>query len=110
MQKVDLLIFVADPSRRGLDTIVRLYQLAKDMEIKYNRLAIIVNRQNRTELSDDALRLKVLTKSDCIFGLPEDDEIRNISEKGESIFELSEKNEIIQALDGFIKDQFKISQ
>ena len=55
VQKVDLLIFVADPSRRGLDTIVRLYELAQDMEIKYNRSAIIVNRQQRIELNDDAM-------------------------------------------------------
>ena len=109
VQKVDLLIFVADPSRRGLDTIVRLYELAQDMEIIYNRSAIIVNRQQRIELTDDAMRLQDVTKSDFLFGLQENDEIRTVSEKGKSIFEVSAKNEIIQTIDEFIKGQFKTS-
>ena len=109
VQKVDLLIFVADPSRRGLDTIVRLYELAQDMEIIYNRSAIIVNRQQRIELTDDAMRLQDVTKSDFLFGLQENDEIRTVSEKGISLFEVSAKNEIIQTIDEFIKGQFKTS-
>jgi len=110
VQKVDLLIFVGDPSRRGLDTIVRLYELTRDMDIKYNRSAIIVNRQQWIELNDDAKRLQDVTQSDFLFGLQENDEIRMVSEKGKSMFEVSEKNEIIQTIDGFIKGQFKISQ
>jgi len=109
VQKVDLLIFVADPSRRGLDTIVRLYELACDMDIKYNRLAIIINRQQWTELNDDEKRLQDVTQSDFLLGLQENDEIRTVSEKGKSIFEVSEQNEIVQTMDGFIKGQFKTS-
>ena len=34
------LIFVADSSRRGLDTILRLHRLTREMGIKYDQLAI----------------------------------------------------------------------
>ena len=110
VKNVDLLIFVADPSRRGLDTIVRLFELARDMEIEYDRSAIIINRQQGIGLDDDAKRLQDMTRSDFLFGLQEDDEIRTVSEKGSSIFEVSDKNDIVQTMDGFIKNQLKNSQ
>ena len=109
VQMVDLLILVGDPSRRGLDTIVRLYELAQDMEIQYNKLAIVVNRLQRIELMDEAKRLQDITKSDFLFGLQENDEIRAVSEKGKSVFEVSENNAVVQTVDGFIKGQIKTS-
>ena len=104
VKKVDLLIFVADPSRRGLDTVLRLHQLAREMEIKYDRLAIIINRQKRTEFTDEILQLKTETQSDFLIGLPENKEIEQVAERGDSFFKLSTDNEIMQRLDQFLHE------
>lgn len=103
IQKVDLLIFVADSSHRGLDTVLRLYQLAQEMDIQFDKLAIIVNRQRRQEITDEMHQLKADTGSDYLIGLSENEEIGSISEKGESFFNIPEKNEIVQKIDGFIE-------
>jgi CO dehydrogenase maturation factor len=102
VQNVDILIFVADSSRRGLDTILRLHSLTKEMGIQYDQLAIIVNRLRRSELSDDMLQLKSDTGSDILIGLPDNEEIALVSENGENFFNLSEENEIVQQIDDFL--------
>jgi len=102
VQKVDVLIFVADSSHRGLDTILRLHSLTKEMGIQYDKLAIFVNRLRRPELSDDMLQLKNDTGSDILIGLQDNEEIGRVSENGESFFNLSEENGIVQQIDDFL--------
>ena len=48
--KVDLMIMVADPSKRGLETLRRLYDLAGEMDVQYGQLAMVVNRLRRDDL------------------------------------------------------------
>ena len=42
--RVDLMIMVADPSSRGLETLRRLYALAREMDVSWSRLILVVNR------------------------------------------------------------------
>jgi len=104
IQKVNLLVFVSDSSLRGLDTVLRLYQLAQEMEIKFDKLAIFVNRQKRNEITNEMSQMKKITGSDYLISFPENEEIGSIAEKGESLFNLSEKNEVVLKIDDFIKE------
>jgi len=102
VQNVDTLVMVTDPSRRGLETVARLHSLAKEMELKYNRLAIFVNRLRKNELPEYVSQIKTETGADIVIGLPEDTELAELAENGQSIESLSSNNPVIRHLDEFL--------
>lgn len=104
VQKVDLMIMIADPSRNGLETVNRLFTLAKEMDIKYDKLAIIINRLRSGELPPDALELKIKTGADFLFALPDDAQIADLAENGISLLSLPEQNRVIELLDKFLDE------
>jgi CO dehydrogenase maturation factor len=99
---VDLLIIVTDPSRRGLETVKRLHGLALEMNLKYKRLAIIVNRLRSSQLPAYAHEIKASTGADFLVGLPDDSEIAQIGEAGQSLLTVSKENNTIKYLDQFL--------
>jgi len=102
IQKVDILIIAADSSLRGLETVHRLHALAQEMEMKYDRLAIIVNRLRHDELPAQAHELKTETGADMVIGLPENAELAEFNENGKSIVSLSAGNPVILRIDEFL--------
>lgn len=101
-QKVNLLVMVADPSFRGLETVKRLHGLAHEMGVQYDHLAIIVNRLRRNQLPEKAEELKAELNADTLLGLPEDDELAEIAERGTSLIGISDDNPIANRLDTFL--------
>ena len=102
LRGVDLLIMVTDPSRRGLDTVGRLYDLAAEMAIRHERLAIVVNRLRGRDLPEAASVLKEKTGADCLVGLPEDETLAELGECGEALARLPEDNPVVEMLDRFL--------
>ncbi|MBT7121925.1 MAG: AAA family ATPase, partial [Clostridia bacterium] len=78
VQKVNLLILVSDQSNSGLETLKRLYTLADEMEIKYDKLLIVVNRMRTDTLPEKAAEVKEYTHADEVIGLPDDLELANL--------------------------------
>ena len=94
VQKVDLLLMVGDPSKRGLDTIKRLYDLAAEMKMEYAKLGIIVNR-TKNEISQATLDdLMSYTKADYLLKLQDDSELAELAERGDKIQGLSQTNPV----------------
>jgi CO dehydrogenase maturation factor len=104
LRRVDLLIMVADPSKRGLDTVGRLYDLAEEMDVRHERLAIVVNRLRGRDLPEAALALRERTGADCVVALPEDETLAELGERGEALARLSEDNPVIEKLDCFLRE------
>ncbi len=104
VHEVDLLILVADPSKRGLDTAKRLHEMTIEMDIKYHKLVLLVNRTRKKEISDYAEEIKTAINADLILALPENEELAEIAETGKSIFEVSNENRVVQKIDEFIKN------
>jgi len=102
VNKVSLLVIVTDPSIRGFETIRRLHKLSGEMEITYDRLAIVVNRLRRQELPAGAEELRIATGADIIVGIPEDDNILAISEKNGNLRNLSPDNPVLTGMDKII--------
>jgi CO dehydrogenase maturation factor len=99
VQQVDLLIIVADPSHQGLETIHRIHALAVEMNIRYETLAVIINRVRR-EISPERIdNIRSDTNANHIIMLPDDDDIADFSEKGSSVWQLSDDNRVVQRLD-----------
>jgi CO dehydrogenase maturation factor len=99
VQRVDLLIMVADPSRRGLDTLKRLHEVTGEMEIKYGKLALVVNRMRRNELPDYALTLKQETGADFLIGIPDNQELAEFGEGGKNLAEVPSENPVVKCID-----------
>jgi CO dehydrogenase maturation factor len=99
VRAADLLVMVADPSKRGLDTVGRLHDLALEMDVRYGRLAVIVNRLRDGGLPAAAQALKEKTGADFLLALPEDRAIAELGERGESLAGLPEGRPVIEQLD-----------
>ena len=102
VQKVDLMIFVADPSSQGVKTVLRLYELAREMGVQYRNLAVIVNRIPSGVDGTPFDALKEATRADWVVGLPEDDEIAALGRAGKGLWPLSAKNPVGERLDGLL--------
>jgi CO dehydrogenase maturation factor len=102
IQKVDILIMAADPSLRGLETVRRLHALAQEMDMKYDRLAIIVNRLRSDELPASVNDLKKQINADFVIGLQDNNRLACLEEQGQPLSNLEEENPVIKRLDDFI--------
>lgn len=102
--EVDLLVMVTDPSRAGFETVHRLYHLAKEMGIKYKRLAIIVNKLRDSKLPDSATSLKISVGADLVIGLPENRELAECNEDGKNLNVLSDDNPVSKRIDEFLTE------
>jgi CO dehydrogenase maturation factor len=107
VQSVDLLVLVSDASNSGLETLCRLYSLASEMDIKYSKLLLIVNRLRSDKMPEKAYEIKALTKADYVLGLPDDLEIANFAEVNQNFLKLPESNIVLQKIDDFIKRLMK---
>jgi CO dehydrogenase maturation factor len=104
VQKVDTLALVSDASNAGLETLVRLYELAVEMEVGYDQLALIVNRVKNDNYLGKIEKIKNHSKADFVCGLPEDGMVAEFAEGGRSFLELPEDNPVNIKVNEFIKN------
>lgn len=102
VQHVNVLMIVADPSFQGLETILRIHALAQEMEIRYDTLAVIVNRARREIAPTQVDRIRTATHADHIVTLPDDDAIAECGEKGLSLLTLPIGNVVVQHVDALL--------
>lgn len=102
VQKVDVMALVSDCSNSGIDTLKRLYELAVEMGVEYNKLALIVNRVRNDRMPAKLQEVITFTKADYIVLLPDDDEIAEYAETSRSFLELSENNPVNLKVSGFV--------
>jgi CO dehydrogenase maturation factor len=102
VQKVNLLVMVSDPSKRGLDTVRRLHSLAREMEMRYDHLAIITNRHRKDECASAISELKTDTGADYVVSLPENLELAEMSESGKDLWSIPLSNPVVQQIDAFL--------
>jgi CO dehydrogenase maturation factor len=102
IQKLNLLILVSDPSNRGLETVRRLHALAREMEIRFDRLAIIINRLRKEECAPGIPALKIDTGADYLVNLPENPELAEMGESGKSLWSISSGNAVAERLGAFM--------
>ncbi len=107
VQSVDLLVLVSDASNSGLETLGRLYSLASEMDIKYGKLLLIVNRLRSDRMPEKLEEIKALTKADYVLGLPDDLEIASFAETNQNFLELPQSNIVLQKIDEFIQRLMK---
>lgn len=97
-QQIDVLVMVADPSRRGLETAKRLHDLTTEMEVAYQQLWLVVNRVRGERVPSYAEEVQQSIGAQQLLCLPDNEEIATVMEAGESIFSLSPDNPVYKKL------------
>ena len=98
-RELDLMIMVADPSRQGLETVRRLFALAREMDIKVKRLALVINRLRRDVLPLSVPQLQAETGASIVVALPDDEALARLSEDGGRLQDLPASNRVVAAID-----------
>jgi CO dehydrogenase maturation factor len=94
VQSVDVLVLVSDASNAGINTLERLYGLAREMRVGFRKLILLINRARGRELSESALRVKEKTGAQKILALPYDEEIALLAEESRPVWEITDANPI----------------
>ncbi|MBN1542591.1 AAA family ATPase [candidate division KSB1 bacterium] len=102
VQSVDLLVMVADPSQRGLETVLRLTELAAEMGIVYRQCALVVNRLRRDGIPERVDGLAKSIGADYLMALPDDDDLAVLAENGAAVQNLSKNNPVVIKIDHFL--------
>jgi CO dehydrogenase maturation factor len=102
VHKVNLLVMVADPSRQGLKTLLRLHELAGEMGIRYGALALVLNRLRGPEPPQELGELARRTGADYVVPLPDDAAVARSNELGRSLAELAPDSEFVARIDGLL--------
>lgn len=89
-QNVDIMLVVTDASRRGLETCARIKELAKELDIEFGRLALVLNRvkdENRESLKAKSGELGL----DVIAEIPDDGTVAEYDLEGKPLRSLPQE-------------------
>ncbi len=101
-QELAVLVLVGDATRNGIETVKRLYELAKEMDVRYGKLAVIINRSKGSSLPESAAGLASLFSTPYVIALPFDPQIGEFSESGRKVFELPGENPSLVRIGEFL--------
>jgi len=101
-QELAVLVLVGDATVNGIETVKRLYALAKEMEVGYEKLAVIINRSKGNELPQRAADLSSLFSTPHVLALPYDPQIGEFSESGRKVFDLPADNPSLVRIGDFL--------
>lgn len=97
VQCSDWLVFVSDPSARGLATARRLYDLSLELQVNARAVGVVVNRLRSEAALDHARKLFEGTRVVVLGGMPEDDEIASRDSQGLPVSGLPTNNAVVSA-------------
>jgi len=103
VQRADWVVFVSDPSARGLTTARRLYDLAVEMKVAAGGLGLVVNRVRDEVCLERARRIFDNTSVVVLGGLPEDAELAVRDAEGAAIWTLPVGNPLLKAAEGVLE-------
>ena len=98
VQSVNTLVLVSDASNAGLRTLERLYELSCEMDVKYEKLVLIVNRTRAGELPPLAEEIKQRTGASHVLAFPYDEEVARLAEDSTPVWEISADNPVNKAV------------
>ncbi len=93
---VDVLLIVADTSRRGLQAATRIHQLAHNLKIGVGKSYLIMNQVKETP-SEKVMKIIEDVGLELIGTIPEDDTLYEFDLDGRPTIEMPEDNEAVKA-------------
>jgi CO dehydrogenase maturation factor len=104
VQSVDVLTLVSDASNAGINTLERLYSLAREMKVGFGKLVLMVNRTRDDTLPESSRRVMENIGAKVVVTLPYDEEIATLAEESRPVWELSGSNLVYGRILKFIKE------
>lgn len=102
----DLLLIVSDHSRKGIQSALRIADLAKELELDIKRMGIVINRAPGGK-ADPRLLEEVEAKGMEVLGvIPEDERISLFDMEGRSVLDLPEEDPAVEAVRDILKAVF----
>lgn len=105
VSSVNLLVIVTDASAAGLGTARRLHALAHEMDIRYDRLALVVNRVRPGAATAAFDEIAAGIGASGTYILPADDEVALAAEEGRSVFSLGAGNPVVSGVARLIGEE-----
>jgi CO dehydrogenase maturation factor len=103
---IDLLIVVSDPTRRGIQSAARIFELTKELGLNIDQKVLIVNQAKEGQL--DSIRKAVETYELDLTGvIPEDDLVRDFDLDGKPTTALGKDSKALQAAYGVFEKIIK---
>ena len=100
---VDTMLLISDCSRRGIQAVARIAEMIDEMELKPDRMGLIVNRAPGGVL-DDGIREEIEKHGLNLLGvLPQDEAVYRCDCAGEPSAKLPQSNPVKQALAGILQ-------
>ena len=98
----DVLLIVSDHSRKGIISALRIAELARELELKLGRLALVINR---VQGEPDPRLLKEMEGMgvELIGVIPEDPKVQEFDMEGRSVLDLPEGSSAFQAVHEMLK-------
>jgi CO dehydrogenase maturation factor len=93
---VDILLIVADTSRRGLQAALRIDKLARDLNIGVGKSYLVLN-QSKAAPAQSVLDVLEKENLELIGAIPEDQTVYEFDLEGRPTIELPEENAAVQA-------------
>lgn len=93
---VDVLLIVADTSRRGLQAGLRIQQLVKDLNIGIGKTCLVIN-QSKSEPQPEAMRLIEEAGLELAGTIPADDDVYRLDLEGLPTVALADDNPAVVA-------------
>ncbi len=103
VQAADWLLFIADPSQRGLITAKRLVDLAGEMQVNACSMGLILNRVHEASTLERAQELFQGTGVEVLGEVPENAEVASNDAKGDPVFNLNQENLAYRAFGGILE-------
>ncbi len=98
LPKVDMLLLVSDCSRRGVQAVGRIAQLAKDLELKPKKMGLIVNRAPDGKLNEGTMEEIKNQGLELLGVIPQSTEVYEYDCEGKPTVELPEDSPVRTAL------------
>lgn len=97
--KVDLLLMISDPTKKGIQTIKRINALADDLKLEAGKRILIVNRVSEEDFETvKSLISEISIPVENIFNIPDDENIFKLDISGKPVFDLPADSKSIAAL------------
>jgi CO dehydrogenase maturation factor len=93
---IDILLIVADTSRRGLQAGMRIDKLSKELNIGVGRSCLVLN-QSKDAPSSTVLKMLEETGLELAGTIPEDQTVYEFDLEGRATIELPEDNDAVQS-------------
>jgi CO dehydrogenase maturation factor len=103
LPQIDTILLISDCSRRGIQAVGRIQALSKELDLKPDRICLIVNRAPNGELNDGIKEEIKLQNLELLAVVPQDNSVYDYDSQGLPLVDLPEDSPVKAAVRGIIE-------